>query len=276
MPAHPRDITTETAARLRANGFTGVTVIVPDPLEARQDDYERAGRVLRDGGVDVAQANPRYEMLVDPDDARRALGIRQLRAACQCAKWLGAGTVYVRPGSLNSAGPWTPHPENTSLRTIERLVDALRQVVSAAEEVGIPLAIEGASVSPLDSAERVRDVIEAVGSRFLGFNADPVNFVRSLDELYTMTSLTHRLFDLCGKYVVCAHAKDITFESRLPVRLIEVPIGEGFCDQVTYLQRFEECCPNGYMLIEHLPDEKIPAAKERLDEAVVKAGLVWR
>ena len=34
MPAHPRDITAAVARRLRAEGFTGVTVVVPDPLVA--------------------------------------------------------------------------------------------------------------------------------------------------------------------------------------------------------------------------------------------------
>lgn len=276
MPPHPRETTSETAARLRANGFSGVTVVVPDPLEARQEEYQRAGQILRDGGIAVAQANPRYEMLVSPDEDRRALGIRGLQAACRCAEWLGAATVYVRPGSLNPAGAWTPHPENTSLRTLLRLVDSLREAAKAAEDVGIPFALEGASVSPLDTPERVRDVIEAVGSPSLGFNADPVNFVRSLDELYNTTSLVHRIFDLLGDRTVCAHAKDLTYENALPIRLRECLLGEGFCDQVAFLQRFEQACPAGFVLIEHLPDERIPAAKQNLDRFVKEAGLEWR
>jgi sugar phosphate isomerase/epimerase len=276
MPAHPRDITPETAARLRGLGFTGVTVIVPDPLEARREEYERAGAILRDGGVKVAQANPRYEVLVHPDPGRRSTGILGLRAACQCAQWLGARTIYVRPGSLNPAGPWTPHPENTSVRTLLRLVDSLQRVVGAAESVGIPLAIEGGSVCPLDTPERVRDVIQAVGSPALKFNADPVNFVRHLDDLYTSTSLVNRLFDVCSEHVVCGHAKDITFEDSIPLRLREVPIGAGIFDNVTCLKRFEACCPDGFVLIEHLPDELIPAAKRALDDEASRAGLAWK
>ena len=276
MPQQPTEITSEIAARLRANGFTGVTVHVPDPINARQEDYERAGAVLRDGGITVAQANARYEILVHPDEERRAVAIQGLQGACRAAAWLKAGTVYVRPGSLNPAGPWTPHPENTSLRTLSRLVDSLRQAARVAEDVGIPLAIEGGAVSPLDTPDRVRDVIEAVDSPMMRFNADPVNFVRSLDEAYNSTSLIHRLFDLCGKYVVCAHAKDFTYQSTLMVTLRECPLGEGLCDQVAYLRRFEEVCPEGYVLIEHLPDEKIPAAKQNLDRFAMEAGLAWK
>jgi sugar phosphate isomerase/epimerase len=276
MPGHARDVTPETAARLRANGFTGVTVVIPDPLEAKREEYERAGAILRDGGISVAQANARYEILVHPDDDRRALGIRGLQAACQCAAWLKAGTTYIRPGSLNPAGPWTPHPENTSLKTLTRLVDSLRQATRAAEDVGIPYAIEGGAVSPLDTPERVRDVIEAVGSPALRFNADPVNFVRSLDELYNTTTLVNRLFDLLGQYTVCAHAKDLDVDNYLLPRMSECLLGDGRCDQVTYLQRFEQYCPDGFVLIEHLPNEKIAAAKRNLDLAAQKAGLNWR
>jgi sugar phosphate isomerase/epimerase len=276
MPSHAREVTSETAERLRTLGFTGVTVVIPDPLTAEREQYVRAGTILRDGGITVAQANPRYEILVHPDQERRTLGIRGLQAACQVAGWLKAETTYVRPGSLNPAGPWTPHPDNTSLKTLMRLVDSLRQAVHAAEDVGIPFAIEGGAVCPLDTPQRVRDVVEAVDSPAMRFNADPVNFVRSLDEVYDTTTLIHHLFDLCGKYVICAHAKDLTFESTLTIRMHECLLGEGQCDQVAYLQRFEQCCPDGFVLIEHLPDEKIPAAKRNLDRAAAMAGLAWR
>ncbi|MBI2940894.1 MAG: sugar phosphate isomerase/epimerase [Chloroflexi bacterium] len=275
MPPHPRDVTPETTARLRRHGFTGVSVVVGDPLAVSQEEVERAGATLRDGGIQVAQANARYEVLVHPDDERRQRGVRALQQACRVGRWLQAGNVYVRPGSLNPAGPWTPHPENTHLRTLERLARSLREVCVVAEDEGVVLAIEGGAVSPLDTPERVRDIIEAVGSPALRFNVDPVNFVRGLDDVFNTTSLVHRLFDLCGRYTVCAHAKDMRPENTLPIRIAECVIGEGLMDQVTFLRRFQECCPDGYVLIEHLPDAKIPAARAALDQAVAAAGLRW-
>ena len=65
--------------------------------------------------------------------------------------------------------------------------------------------------------------------------------------------------------LLCGHAKDIRYENTVTVRFHECIIGEGLMDQVTYLRRFQECCPDGYMLIEHLADKDVPQAKRALD-----------
>jgi sugar phosphate isomerase/epimerase len=276
VPADPSQITPEVARTIRGHGYLGTTVRILAPLEADDEALRRAGQTMRDAGVEVVQCNPQYEMLVDPDDARRALGIRQLQAAARCARLLGAHNTYIRPGSLSPKGAWRPYPGNNHLRTIERLVGALREVVKAGEQEGVPYAIEGAAVSPLDTPERVRDVLEAVDSPMLGFNADPVNFVRNLDELYDNAAVTNKLFDLCGRWVLCAHVKDIDYVSQLTVRMEEVPLGEGMFDQVTFARRFDQVKLDGYFMLEHLKDEQYPAAKANLDRLLGDAGISWR
>lgn len=41
-------------------------------------------------------------------------------------------------------------------------------------------------------------------------------------------------------------------------------------------RRHGGCCPEGFMLIEHLPDEQIPAAKQQLDRVMERVGLTWQ
>jgi sugar phosphate isomerase/epimerase len=275
VPGDPARITPEVARTLHGHGYLGTAVRILAPLEADEAALRQAGQTLRDGGVEVVQCNPQYEMLVDPDESRRNLGIRQLQAAAGCARLLGAHNTYIRPGSLSPLGAWRPYPGNNHLTTIERLVAALREVVKAGEQEGVPYAIEGAAVSPLDTPGRVRDVLEAVGSPALGFNADPVNFVRSLDELYDNAALTNRLFDLCGRWVICAHVKDVGYVSQLTVRMEEVPLGEGMFDQVTFARRFDQVRPDGYFMLEHLEDEQYPRARANLDRMLAEAGIAW-
>jgi hypothetical protein len=52
--------------------------------------------------------------------------------------------------------------------------------------------------------------------------------------------------------------------------------GEGLLDLAAFCRRFEECCPDGFALIEHLPDSLVPAAKRGLDAALARAGIDWR
>jgi sugar phosphate isomerase/epimerase len=276
MPADLRAVTPAVASRIRELGLTGVSCVMHDPFAYSQDDLTRVRAILADAGVCVAQANARYPDLIHPDASQREAGLRALRQACVAGRWLEAATVYVRPGSVNPAGSWTPHPENTHPRTLARLVTSLKAAAAAAADLGVVLALEGHVVSSLDTPERLRSVLEAVGSPALRHNVDPVNMIGTLADAYDTTAFLGRLFAAVGPSIVAAHAKDLRVENRLVLHLEECVLGEGLLDQVTFLHLFEAACPDGYVMIEHLPDEQVPAAKQALDAAAVAAGITWR
>ncbi len=275
IPTDPARLTPALARQVRSQGFTGVTWMLLDPLAAKEDDLRQVRDILGEAGIRVAQANPHYERLVHPEEARRRAGVKALRRACQCARWLDAATLYVRPGSLNPRGHWWPHPLNTAPQTFDRLLTSLKEAVTAAEDEGVVMALEGHVLSPLDTVEKVKLAIEAVGSPALRFNADPVNMIGSLQDTYNSASFIHRMFDLLGRYVVCAHIKDITVEERFVLHISECLPGDGLLDMETFLQRFEAVCPDGYALIEHLSPASVPQAKQGVDAAARRAGLWW-
>jgi sugar phosphate isomerase/epimerase len=276
LPGDPGQITPEHARRIRACGFTGASVMIADPDSCPPASLVRARDVLAAEGVRVAQANARYPSLVHPDEARRAEGVRLAQRACAAARRLDAVFLLIRPGSLHPGGDWRPHPANHAAATCERLIDSLRQVCRAAEDEGVLIGLECHVVSPLDTPRRIRQVIEAVGSASLRYNADPVNLVGSLQDAYDTTGLLHRAFDELGRYVISAHVKDLCLGERLVLHLDECAPGEGIFDLQTFLRLYEQYHPDGYALIEHLPDDKIPEAKRALDAALAGAGLSWR
>ena len=112
-----------TAARLRENGFSAARWDQAEPLADKHDELRHVRMVLEDGGVRIAQTATRNRDLVSEDEGQRQQGIREMQAACRGARVLNSVNLYVRPGSLNPAGSWTPHPENTRVSTMERLVD---------------------------------------------------------------------------------------------------------------------------------------------------------
>jgi sugar phosphate isomerase/epimerase len=274
LPNDPAAIDRAAADALRAMGMSGASVILPDPTAYAEAELARVRQCLAASGIAVAQVNPRYHSLIGPEEVRRA-GLAALRAACRCARWLQAANVYVRPGSLNPRGPWLSHPRNTSPEALEQLVDSLKEAASVAEGEGVVLALEGHVLSPLDSPTRVREVLDAVGSDSLRFNSDPVNFVGTLADAYDTRGLIDRLFAELGDRTVCAHLKDVYVEERLVLHLAECAPGDGLLDLPAFLTGFERCCPNGYVLIEHLPPDRVPAAKRALDVVLSRAGLRW-
>jgi sugar phosphate isomerase/epimerase len=110
----------------------------------------------------------------------------------------------------------------------------------------------------------------------LRYNCDPVNFVGSFADAYDTTGVLRRVFAELGQYVVSAHVKDVRLGDRLVVHIDECAPGEGIFDLETFVRLYEQRHPDGYALIEHLADEKIPAAKAALDAVLETAGIPWR
>ena len=274
----PRDLTTvtaETMKTIRSHGFTGAACRFFDPMRATQTEVRQLRSIMEASNVDPCQSVAQHPDLVALDSTERAEGIRAMQHMCKVTRWLGAGNLYVRPGSLNESGSWYAHPDNFKPETFDTLVVSLKQVCAAAESEGVMLAVEGHVLSMLDTPERIVELIDAVGSDTLRFNMDPVNFVGSLREAYDTTTLVNHLFDVLGKYTICGHAKDFFIENKLVLHIEETVIGEGILDQKTFLLRFEECCPGGYVQIEHLPEDKIPAARAALYNVGAEAGITW-
>ena len=263
----------DAARRVRSAGYRGVSIIFQQPLEADPAAVRKLKSVLDDAGLEAAQANGWYEVLVHPDEQRRAEGIRGLQALTRIGRVLDAKTVYVRPGSLSAQGAWYPHPENYAPRTFERLVNSLRQAAQAAQAEAMVLALEGHVLSLLDTPQRMRDVIEAVDSPALRFNTDPVNFIGTVKDTYDPSRVLNELVAVLGQYTVAAHLKDMAVQDRLVLHIDEVVIGEGSMDYDRLLRQLDQINPDMYGIIEHLPDEKIPQARAGLMRAAEKAGI---
>ena len=270
-----QSIDVEAARRVRSAGFLGATMRFNRPLETSFDEVRGLKHILDDAGLEAAQINGWYEVLVHPDEAKRAEGVRGLQRMVQFASLLNAETVYVRPGSLNERGAWYPHLDNHIPATFERLIDSLVQVCRTSEQEGVPLAIEGHVLSPLDTAQHMADLILAVGSPHLTFNADPVNFIGSVYDVHDTRPVLNQLFDLLGPVTTVGHAKDLRLEDKLVLHIQECLLGTGTLDYSLFLRRFQACCPNGYLLIEHLPNEQVPLARAALLKYAEREGIVF-
>lgn len=255
-------------------GVVGVgTHFQGDPATLSSDALHRARDVFAAHGIAIVQSWGWQQPLVSPDEDRRRAAVRTLGHAVRVAADLGAQSVLSGPGSRNPRGAWWPHPENHSQEAEDALVRSLSEVVGACEQYGVPIALECHVTSTLDSATRVRRVLDRVGSPWIKVSLDPVNFIKDFPTLWDTTALVNELFDLLGPAVAAAHIKDAYAEDRLVVHIGETVPGDGVFDFDTFFRRFEELLPNGYGLVEHLPESLIPQALSFCKQKLLDLGL---
>ncbi len=276
IPGDWRNITKNLLDEVANEGFGALNIIVQDPSSMTSQDIARLKAMFEEAGILIGQTNGAYGGgLVSPDDSERQAAIEFAKRMCELTAQLGSPNTYLRPGSLNPNGPWQPHPGNRSDEVFDRLVDSSLRFCQAAEDQGVMVAVEGGAVSPLYSARRVRDFIDAVGSPALGFNQDPVNFIGCLEEAYDTTSLLVEFFDLLGECTLGAHAKDFTVMNQLMVRFEEAEIGSGMLNHIAFLQGMQRVCPTGHVLIEHLPPNRYADAAIEYRNYAEIAGIEW-
>jgi sugar phosphate isomerase/epimerase len=264
----------QVAARIAGLGFSGVgTHFQGDPASIPQTELRRVRAIFADHGVRIVQSWGWQQPLIHSDESARTAAVRTLQHAIRVATDLGAAMVMTGPGSLNPRGPWWPHAENHSPAAEDRLVRSLREAVAACEVHGVPIALECHVTSTLDSAERVRRVVERVGSPWVRVNLDPVNFVRDLPTLFHTGQLLVELFDTLGPYILAAHVKDVYVEDRHVIHISEAAPGEGVFDFDTFFRRFEDLLPDGYAIVEHLPESRVPQAAAFVTHKLTTLGI---
>ena len=276
MPEDLREVDDTTVKKIRDSGFSGVACRYFAPDDATKPEVLRLRDVLNSGGIDPCQTVAQHADIISSDEQERRSGIKSMQKMCEVSSWLNAGNLYLRPGSVNPNGSWWAHPENFKKETFETLVESIREICRAAEHFDVMLAVEGHTLSILDSPEVILDLISRVDSPKLGFNMDPVNFIGSVRDAYSNTVVQDKLYEVLGNHIVCGHAKDFFIEERLVLHIEETVIGEGILDQRTFLSGFEKYCPDGYVQIEHLPEEQIPLARKSLYETGVQCGITWK
>ena len=257
-------------------GYTVHNLVVNDPNMFSDEDIKRTKDNFIKNSLIIGQTNGRYGGdLVNPDQNTRNNCINFVKNMCTLTSKLGAPNTYLRPGSINPDGPWLPHQENHSDKVFDRLVDSTKEIISVAENEGVMLSLEGGYVSPIYSAKRAKDFIDAVGSKNLGFNQDPVNFISTIEQAYNTKEFLEEFFTLLGNHTLGAHLKDFTLIDTLLLRFEEEYLGSGMMDQVYFLKRMNEVCPDAHILVEHIPRDKFEPSYFETIKYSDAAGIEW-
>lgn len=248
----PLDEAIEQAVSIGAQGFQAYALagdFAPDGLDA-------AGRrallkKIRSAGLCVSALCGDFGLgFADPQ--RNPELIEKSKRILELAVDLDTNVVTTHIGTV---------PEDVSCETYRVMQDACGQLSQAADRLGAHFAVE---TGP-ESALRLKDFLDSLGSRGVAVNLDPANLVMVAGD--DPVEAVHTLKD----YIVHTHAKD----GRMlhPKRLedgsldgdpfIELPLGQGDVDFVRYLDALEQIGYKGFLTIEREVGEN-PAADIRM------------
>ena len=274
MPGNLGEVDERLARKIAELDFTGVGMhLAGDPKAVSAESCHKASSILAQQGIRVIQFWGQYDCIISPDESVRKSGVATAQEIIRVAADLGADMVGIRPTSLNPRGAWWPHPDNDSPATEERLIHSLREIASASEKHGVPIALECHVTSTLNNATSVRRIVEAAQSQWIKVNMDPVNFINDIRSAHHTTDLVNDLFDILGPYIAAAHIKDVYVEDRHVVHISETIPGDGIFDFDTFFRCFEALLPEGYGFIEHLPESQIPQANVFVTEKLKQLNI---
>lgn len=188
---------------------------------------------VRDGfaarGLRLAALSGTYNM-IDPDAGRRAAGLDGLKRVIAVAARLGCPLVTLCTGTRDPDDMWRRHPDNDRPEAFRDLVAAVKPAVAEAEAQGVTLGVEPEVSNTIDSAVKARRLLDEVGSARLKIVMDGANVFHAGD-LARMRAVLDEAFDLLGRDIVLAHAKDLDRDGEAG----HLPAGTGVLDYPYYL-----------------------------------------
>jgi sugar phosphate isomerase/epimerase len=257
---------------IRDLGFTGAAPYIPDFETFSQAQCAEIKAACEETGLDLVELGKYMTNFISPDTAIRKASIEETKLALEHSAWMGCPVVIVGSGSLNPEMAWYDHKDNHSWRSFDFLVQSLKEVVKTAEDIGVDLALECHTYTALDSPERTRNVVDAVGSPALKVDLDPVNWI-TYATYWDNGPYLHHMFDLLGDVIMGGHAKDARQEDGLIVHLNETHAGDGNLNYGVYLTRLNQLDPDTYLVIEHTAPELVEEARDYILAEADKAGV---
>jgi len=179
------------------------------------------------------------------------VGLRTVLTACGA---LGVAVVTLCTGTRDAAHMWRRHPDNDTPEAWADLTACLSDAVRAAEEHGVTLAFEPEVANVVHSARKARRLLDEIASPRLKVVMDPANIFHR-GELPQMDRMLEDAFDLLGRDIALAHAKDLDHDGDAG----HLPAGRGVLNYPRYLALLQRSGFTGAVILHGLEEDEAPS-----------------
>jgi len=221
----------------------------PESIDQKLCDSIRKDMELR--GIIMSALSGTFNM-IDPDLQKRKESLRRFRLMASVCHSLGTSVITLCTGTRDPLSMWRRHPDNDLPDAWDDLVASMGEALEAAEKYNVDLAFEPEVSNVIDSAIKARRLIDQIGSSHLKVVMDPANIFHK-GELPKMREMITEAFDLLGKDIALAHAKDLDHDGDAG----HLPAGKGLLDYKLYLSLMEKFAPDIPLILHGLTEAEL-------------------
>ncbi len=239
----------EALEEVKRAGFDAIELAIADKgvltHETPQSECERIALEADKKGIEIASVASNQTWLWSPsasDASTRNRIIEFSKKALRVTRWLGTDVYLFEPGNVDIF--FMPDSEVIPYDVCyERATAAVTQVLKAAEEVGVVLAIENVWNKFLLSPLEMKRFVESFNSVMVGAYFDVGNVM--------LTGYPEHWIKILGKLIKRVHVKD--FKRSVGTVRGFVDLLEGDVDFHSVRAALSEIGYNGYITAEVLP-----------------------
>lgn len=228
------------------------------PERIEPDHCQRIRQALESRGIQMTAISGTFNM-IHPDRAIRADSLCRLDVLAAACASLGTNLITLCTGTRDPRDMWRRHPENDSAQAWQDLLDSMAQAVRIAVAHGVFLGVEPEVANVVHSARRARRLLDELGSDRIKIVMDGANLFHA-GELPRMAEILDEAFDLLGRDIGLAHAKDLDRDGEAG----NLGAGMGRLDYPRYLRLLARAHYSGPLILHGLSETQVGASVEFL------------
>lgn len=239
------------------------------PERMDEEKLERIRKTAQEYHITLDALSGTFNM-IDPDEEKRKSGCRQFALQCRIAGILGIPIISLCTGSKNPESKWKWHEDNLTEKAWSDLMRSTEEILRYAEEEDVVLGVETEAANIINTPERARKYLDAVGSDHLKIIMDGANLFRK-EQVKDMRRVLEEAFAILGKDIVLAHAKDFFVQEAICF----IAPGEGILDFACYTDLLKKAGYERALIMHGLSEEQVPASLNYLKNYLRETGETY-
>lgn len=242
---------------VKANGIHQIQLALGKSISGYDFNYghyspgfgRTIGQKLKERDIHVAVLGC-YINPTNPDEKMRQAEVRKFIEHLKYAKAIGADMVGTETGRYDADFKVVPYTYTEGCYQL--LLKSMREIVSAAEKLGVIVGIEAVHDHTLYCPEMMRRFLEDMNSPNVEAILDPVNLI-SAENYQNQDEILEKVFKLYGDRISMIHIKDFVMKDGQPEFAY---VGDGLFHYETLMKLLKKEKPYAAMLLENSNTER--------------------